>query len=431
MALDVLLVGGGGREHALAWKIKQSKRLGKLYIAPGNGGTIALGENLPITVDNIKDLVDFAKERRIGLVVVGPDNPLALGLVDSCKMNGIKVFGPTKSAAQIESSKSFAKQLMSKAGIPTAEYRTFSAFDAALSYVKEQKMPIVIKASGLALGKGVYICSKIAEAEQALKTIMIDRAYGDAGNEVIVEEYLEGEEISIHAICDGKDFLLFPPSQDHKKIGEGDTGNNTGGMGTIAPLTWVDKNTIEEVRKNVVRAALSALERQGSPFSGILYPGIILTKSGPKVLEFNSRFGDPETQVYMRLLQNDVLDLLEASAEGNISSQDLRWSSGFAVNIVLAEEGYPGDYKKGFPIRAIEEAEKIDGVVVFHAGTTLDGELKTAGGRVLGVSAVGRTLRSALDKAYDAAERIEFEGKYYRRDIGGKALKALSETLQN
>jgi len=426
MALDVLLVGGGGREHALAWKIKQSPRLRNFYIAPGNAGTSALGENVPIAADDIKGIADFAREKNVNLVVVGPDNPLSLGIVDQCSSLGIKVFGPTKSAARVESSKSFAKELMSEAGIPTAAFRIFSDFSEALDYVEAQKMPVVIKASGLALGKGVYICRLFAEAESALKAIMIDKVHGEAGSEVVVEEFLEGEEISIHALSDGKDFLLFPPSQDHKKIGEGDTGPNTGGMGTIAPLTWINPHAIEEIEERVVRAALSALTKRGTPFSGILYPGIILTQNGPKVLEFNARFGDPETQVYMRLLENDILDLLEASANNSVSGQTLKWRAGFAANIVLAAEGYPGEYKKGIPISGIKEAENVESVVVFHAGVAFNNGLQTSGGRVLGVSAVGRTLQIALDRAYEAAERIKFDGKYYRHDIGLKALPTLS-----
>lgn len=428
MAIDVLLVGGGGREHALAWKITQSPRLRRLYIAPGNPGTRSLGENLPIAADDIHGIADFAKERGIGLVVVGPENPLARGIADVCKAKGLKIFGPTRSAAQIESSKAFAKKLMSEAGIPTAEFRVFSDISEARSYVRERDLPIVIKASGLALGKGVYICKNFAEAQDALKLIMSDRTYGDAGKEVVVEEFLEGEEISVHALSDGKDFLLFPPSQDHKKLGEKDTGPNTAGMGTVAPLN-IGLNTIEQIREHIVRTTLSALQKRGAPFSGLLYPGIMLTRNGPKVLEFNSRFGDPETQVYMRLLKSDILDLLEACAEERISSQTLEWNQGYAANVVLASAGYPGEYKKGFPIRGIEEAEKIEGVVIFHAGTVSDpsigGELKTSGGRVLGVSAIGRTLTKALERAYEAADRIQFEGKYLRRDIGALALASM------
>ena len=419
--MDVLIVGSGGREHALAWKLAQSPRIGKLYIAPGNGGTRTVGENVPIAADDIPTLVNFARERSIGLTVVGPENPLALGIVDAFHNAGLKIFGPTKSVAQVESSKAFSKQLMREAGIPTAGFQVFTKYEDALAYVRKQGAPIVVKASGLALGKGVYVCNTIEEAESALKEIMIDHAHKDAGAEVVVEEFLDGEEISIHILSDGKDFLMFPASQDHKRIGEGDTGRNSAGMGTIAPVLDMNNPVMEEIRKAVIRPALDALASRGVPFSGLLYPGLKMTSKGPKVLEFNARFGDPETQVYMRLMKTDLLDVLEASTDGRLAGTNIEWNSGFAVNIVLASGGYPDAYKKGCPITGTDEAEKVPGVVVFHAGTVFDGELKTSGGRVLGVSAVGDTLKGALEKAYTACDLINFEGKYFRRDIGARA----------
>ena len=419
--MDVLIVGSGGREHALAWKLAQSPRIGKLYVAPGNGGTRTVGENVPIAADDIPTLVNFARERSIGLTVVGPENPLALGIVDAFHNAGLKIFGPTKSVAQVESSKAFSKQLMREAGIPTAGFQVFTKYEDALAYVRKQGAPIVVKASGLALGKGVYVCNTIEEAESALKEIMIDHAHKDAGAEVVVEEFLDGEEISIHILSDGKDFLMFPASQDHKRIGEGDTGRNSAGMGTIAPVLDMNNPVMEEIRKAVIRPALDALASRGVPFSGLLYPGLKMTSKGPKVLEFNARFGDPETQVYMRLMKTDLLDVLEASTDGRLAGTNIEWNSGFAVNIVLASGGYPDAYKKGCPITGTDEAEKVPGVVVFHAGTVFDGELKTSGGRVLGVSAVGDTLKGALEKAYTACDLINFEGKYFRRDIGARA----------
>jgi len=419
--MDVLIVGSGGREHALAWKLAQSPRIGKLYIAPGNGGTRTVGENVPIAADDIPTLVNFARERSIGLTVVGPENPLALGIVDAFHNAGLKIFGPTKSVAQVESSKAFSKQLMREAGIPTAGFQVFTKYEDALAYVRKQGAPIVVKASGLALGKGVYVCNTIEEAESALKEIMIDHAHKDAGAEVVVEEFLDGEEISIHILSDGKDFLMFPASQDHKRIGEGDTGRNSAGMGTIAPVLDMNNPVMEEIQKAVIRPALDALASRGVPFSGLLYPGLKMTSKGPKVLEFNARFGDPETQVYMRLMKTDLLDVLEASTDGRLAGTNIEWNSGFAVNIVLASGGYPDAYKKGCPITGTDEAEKVPGVVVFHAGTVFDGELKTSGGRVLGVSAVGDTLKGALEKAYTACDLINFEGKYFRRDIGARA----------
>lgn len=429
MAVDVLIIGGGGREHALAWKIAQSPRIGKLYIAPGNGGTRNVGENVPIPATDINALVRFAEERKVDFTVVGPDDILALGIVDAFQSQGLKIFGPTKAAAQIEASKAFAKQLMQEAGIPTAEFKVFAKHEDAFAYVKEKGAPIVVKASGLALGKGVYVCATLAEAEAALKEIMLDRAHKDAGNEVVIEEFLDGQEISIHAFSDGKDFCLFPPSQDHKRIGENDTGKNTGGMGTIAPLSWVSTDAMNDVGGRIVRPALNTMSAKGLPFKGLIFPGLIMSSAGPKVLEFNARFGDPETQVYMRLMKSDLLDVLEACVDGTLARQKIKWHSGFAVNIVLASGGYPDAYKKGLPISGIEDAEKVLGVVVFHAGTRYEENkglrnpyLITSGGRVLGVSAVGGTLKEALDRAYKAADCIQFEGKYFRRDIGAKAL---------
>ncbi|MDO8552341.1 MAG: phosphoribosylamine--glycine ligase [bacterium] len=421
--MDVLVIGSGGREHSLAWKLKQSPRIGKLYIAPGNGGTRLVGENVLIDAMDFEGLAKFAKEKNIAFTVVGPDNPLGEGIVDFFKQRGLRVWGPVKAAAHIEGSKAFAKRLMREAGVPTAEFEVFSNHDDALSYVRERGAPIVIKASGLSLGKGVYVCSTLAEAEAALNEIMVERVFKDAGDEVVIEEYLDGQEISIHALSDGKDFVLFPPSQDHKQIGENDTGKNTGGMGAIVPVPWVGAEALKDIETRVVRPTLRALAEHGAPFVGILYPGLKMSSQGHKVLEFNARFGDPECQVYTRLLKTDLLDALEASADGKLGSAKIEWNSGFAVNIVLASGGYPDAYKKGFPITGIEEAEKVPGVVVFHSGTSNQGEsLITAGGRVLGVSAVGDTLKEALARAYEAVELIHFEGKYFRRDIGRKAL---------
>ena len=420
--IDVLLVGSGGREHALAWKLRSSKRLGKLYIAPGNGGTRLVGENVPIGVMEFEKLADFATENKVELTIVGPDDPLAGGITDVFKTRGLRVWGPSKVAAQIEASKAFSKRLMSEAGIPTAEFEVFSNYAQALDYARAKAPPIVVKASGLALGKGVYVCQTLSEAETALHTIMVDRAFKDAGDEVVIEKFLDGPEISIHALSDGTTYKLFPPTQDHKRALEGDEGKNTGGMGVIGPLPFVNEEQMVAIESSVVRPTLEALKKKGIEYTGILYPGLKLSSSGTKVLEFNARFGDPECQVYMRLLKSDILDLFESCVDGNLTSQTIEWNSGFAVNIVLASGGYPGAYEKGFPISGIEEAEKLPDVVVFHAGTSFDGELKTSGGRVLGVSAVGATLQDALDRAYEAADKIHFEGKYYRRDIGAKVI---------
>lgn len=422
MNKNVLIIGSGGREHALAWKLSQSSRIGKLFVAPGNGGTRQVAENVGINATDIDGLVQFAVSNDIGLTVVGPDDPLALGVVDAFQARGLRIFGPTRAAAEIESSKAFAKNLMLEAGIPTATFQIFSEYAKALAYVREHGAPIVVKASGLALGKGVYVCKTLAQAEAALTEIMLDNVHKDAGKEVVVEEFLDGQEVSIHAFCDGKTHVLLPPAQDHKPIRDGDEGKNTGGMGTIAPVSWVSADVLRDIDERIVRSTLQALAERGRQFSGLLYPGLKMTTSGPKVLEFNARFGDPETQSYMRLLKTDLFDILEACANGTLAELAIEWHSGFVVCVVIASGGYPDEYKKGLPLRGVAEAECVPNVVVFHAGTTFDGKLKTSGGRVLGVTAIGNTLRDALDRAYEAAKLIEFEGRQYRSDIGAKAL---------
>ncbi|MCL5666579.1 MAG: phosphoribosylamine--glycine ligase [Patescibacteria group bacterium] len=423
MSHKLLIIGSGGREHALAWKLSQSPKVKKIYIAPGNAGTSQLGENVAIPATDIEALADFAEKKKISLTVVGQDDPLALGIVDKFKKKNLKIWGPCKEAAQIESSKAFAKNLMQRAGIPTARFQTFGNYDHALKYLESIGAPIVIKASGLALGKGVTVCKTLAEAKKALKEAMVDKAFGDAGNEVVIEEFLEGWEFSVHAFCDGKSFKLLPSAQDHKPVFDGGQGSNTGGMGTIAPVPWVTSDIMADVSRNIVTPILKILKKDASPFVGLLYPGLILTKEGPKVIEFNARFGDPETQSLMRLMKSDLLDVLNASVEGKLDQIDIEWHKGYACCVVLASGGYPGKYEKGLPITGIEQAEKMKDVVVFHAGTKIDrGQLITNGGRVLGVTATGETLKAALDKAYAAADLIKFEGKHYRTDIGASSL---------
>jgi len=414
----VLLVGGGGREHALAWKLKQSPKLGKLYIAPGNSGTSLCGENVHIEATDVPKLLAFAVEKGIRLTVVGPENPLAEGIVDAFREKGLLIFGPTKAAAQIESSKVFSKNLMREAGVPTAEFKTFNNAVDAVAYIRERGAPLVIKDSGLVFGKGVRICHTINEAEDALRDI-----FSEPDKEVVVEDFLDGPEISIHALCAGTDFRLFPATQDHKRIGEGDTGKMTGGIGAIYPLPFVTETLMQQIADDVVRPTLETLSKRGTPFSGLLYPGLILTSRGPKVLEYNARFGDPECELYMRLLKNDLLETILSSAKGDLSGLSFEFEDTVGVNLMLCSGGYPDAYKKGLPITGIEEAEKVEGVVVFHAGTKMEhSQLVTAGGLVLGVSALGVTLKEALDRAYEAADKIQFEGKYYRRDIGAKVL---------
>lgn len=423
MATDVLVIGTYPREHAIAWRLSQSPNVGKVYIAPGNGGTDNVAENVPIGVNEYEKLADFASEKNIGLTIVGPENPLAGGIVDVFQARGLRIWGPTRAAAQIESSKAFSKALMQEEGVPTAEFQVFSDHASALTYVKEKGAPIVIKVDGLVFGKGAYVCMTMPEAEEALKEIMIDRVHKEASGKVVVEEYLDGPEISIHAISDGQSAIVFPTSQDHKTIGENDMGKMTGGMGVVAPISWVTAESLADIQERVVEPTLRGMVKRGMPLVGMLYPGLKMTSNGPKVLEFNARFGCPEAEVYMRLMKSDVFDLFNACIDGNLQNYSIEWNQGFAATIILASQGYPDEYAKGLPITGLDNAEREEGVVVFHAGTKrADGRLVTDGGRVLSVSAVGETMREALERAYKAADMIHFEGKYMRRDIGAKAL---------
>lgn len=419
--MDILLIGGGGREHALAWKIRQSPQCGKLYIAPGNPGTASLGENVAIDAKNNQAVVDFCKEKNIGLVIVGPDDYLAQGIVDALERAGITAFGPTRAAAKLEWSKAFAKDFMRRHGIPTAASETFTSLESALQYADAlTRWPAVIKADGLALGKGVVIAETKEEAEKTLRSFMSGESFGESGKTVVIEEFLEGKEASIHAFCDGKTAKLFPVSRDHKRIFDGNTGPNTGGMGVMAPVPGLDDDFLNEVKEKIVMPVINGMTEEGTPFRGVLYPGLMITESGPKVVEFNARFGDPECESYMRLLQSDLVEAMLACVAGALESRDILWSrEDFAVTVMLASAGYPGAYEKGFPIRGIEEAERDGSVVVFHAGTAInDGQLVTAGGRVLGVSAVAEGLEEARMRAYSGAEKISFEGKQNRSDVG-------------
>ncbi len=422
MISKVLIIGNGGREHAFAWKLAQSPRIEKLYVAPGNGGTCNVAENIAIEATDVKSLVRFAEKNSIDLTIVGPDDPLALGVVDVFRSRGLRIFGPTRAAAKIEWSKASAKRLMRDQGIPTASFRIFRKYDRALDYIRKHGVPIVVKASGLALGKGAYPCKTLAEAEEALAEIMLKRVHKEAGNEVIIEEFLDGQEVSIHAFCDGKTFILLPTAQDHKPIGDDDKGKNTGGMGTIVPVPWVTAEMLQNIERQIVKPTLDALAERRIPFTGCLYPGLKMTPAGPKALEFNARFGDPETQSYMRLLKTDLLDILEACVDGKLAELTIEWHSGFAVCVVLASGGYPGKYRKKIPIFGITEAEKVPGVVVFHAGTMYSDQLRTSSGRVLGVTAIGETLQEALNRAYEAIRYIKFKSMQYRKDIGAKAI---------
>lgn len=419
----ILIIGSGGREHAIGWKVAQSPRAGDLYFAPGNGGTLKLGMNVSISSTDIPKLIEFAKKEKIDLTLALPDDPLALGIVDEFQKEGLRIWGPTKAASQLEWSKAFSKNFMHSHGLPTARFKTFTEYDRAIDYAKRQPLPLVVKASGLALGKGVIICQNQEEANQALKEILIDKVFGEAGNEVVIEEFLTGPEISIHAFSDGKNYKIFPTSQDHKKVGEGDTGLNTGGMGTIAPVPLVTPELLKIIEDTIVAPTIKAMETLDTPFMGVLYPGLILTETGPKLLEYNSRFGDPETQSYMRLLETDILDIFDACIDGTLANVETKFKNLFAATIVLASGGYPEEYEKGKIISGIEKAEMKSDIVVFHAGTKMkDRDLVTNGGRVLGISATGNTLEEALKRAYKAIEDIKFEGMQYRKDIGKSAL---------
>lgn len=428
---NILIIGSGGREHAIGWKVAQSLKAGQIFFAPGNGGTSKIGINVDIKATDIKGLLEFAKKEKIDLTLALPDDPLALGIVDEFKKAGLRIFGPTKQASKLEWSKAFSKDFMQKHNLPTAKFKVFTNFEKAKEYASKQSLPIVIKASGLALGKGVLICQNLEEANDALENMFIKKVFGDAGTTVVIEEFLTGPEISIHAFSDGKNYKMFPSSQDHKKIGENNTGLNTGGMGTIAPLprqrggqAFVTNELLKDIEENIVNPTIEAMNKDGNPFLGVIYPGLMLTKDGPKILEYNARFGDPETQTYMRLLDTDILDIFNACVDGKLDQKEISWSKKFACTIVLASGGYPENYEKGKVITGVDEAEIQPDIVVFHAGTKIENnKLITNGGRVLGVSAIGDTLEEALQKAYKAIKKISFEGMQYRKDIGQSALK--------
>ncbi len=418
---SVLIIGSGGREHALGWKLQQSSQVGKIYFAPGSTGTELIGETTGIGIFDHKLLIQFALEKKIYLTVAGPDDALAGGVVNAFKQKGLKIFGATKEAAQIESSKAFAKQLMIDEKIPTAKYQAFTDLVKAKKYISNHPLPIVIKASGLALGKGVVIAQSHKEAEKTLEDIMVKKIFGKAGDTVVIEEFLQGKEISIHAFSDGENISLFPPSRDHKPIFEGNIGPNTGGMGTIAPVPGITEKQLELIKQTIVLPVIKGMKKRGMPFAGCLYPGLMMTKDGPKVVEFNSRFGDPETQSYVRLLKTDLFDILVSAATGRLSDIAIEWENKSACCIVVASGGYPGAYKKGEIIHGIEEAENDKDIVVFHAGTiNCNNEFYTNGGRVLGITATGKTLDEALNKAYSVIGKkgIYFNGMQYRRDIG-------------
>ncbi|MEK7613822.1 MAG: phosphoribosylamine--glycine ligase [Patescibacteria group bacterium] len=420
----VLVIGGGGREHALGWKLAQSSNVEKVYFSPGNGGTEHIGENVLLPLSNHAAVIEWIREHQVTYVVVAADTQLAEGMVDSLTAAGIPCFGPTQQAAKIEWSKAYAKEVMQDAGIPTARHRSFSSYEEARAYLVNRTLPVVIKASGLALGKGVTIAFNLDEAEEALKECMVDSIHGEAGREVVIEEFLQGREFSVHALCDGVRYMLFPSSQDHKRVHENDQGPNTGGMGVVTPLPWVSQHDMERVGKTIVEPLLQELAKRGTPFRGLLYPGLMMTTEGPKVIEFNARFGDPETEPYMRLLESDLLPLLKAASSGDITTVSPSWYQGAVLCVMMTSGGYPHTYKTGYEITGVETAEAGPEVVVFHAGTAKkDSLLVTNGGRVLAVTARGATLKEALERAYRGVSEIHFTDAYFRRDIGKKSLE--------
>ncbi|MFH1414426.1 MAG: phosphoribosylamine--glycine ligase [Candidatus Omnitrophota bacterium] len=428
--MRVLVIGSGGREDALAWKIAQSKLVDKIFCAPGNAGIARYAECLDIKADDIPGLLEFARKEKIDLTVVGPETPLSLGIVDEFIKQRLKIFGPNKAAAQLEASKVFSKQLLAKYNIPTADFKIFDDYQEAKKYIEEREAPCVLKADGLAAGKGVFVTKTVEEANQVLDSIMQERIFGDAGNKVIIEDCLVGEEVSILVITDSREVIVLASSQDHKRIFDHDQGPNTGGMGAYSPAPVVTSALLKEILGGTVYKAIDGLVKEGIEYQGVLYAGIMITKEGPKVLEFNVRFGDPETQAILPRLKSDLLEVMLAVSEKKLKKAGrLSWDSRACVCVVLASGGYPGNYEKGKEIFGLEEAGKLQDIIVFHAGTkAVKGDKKTGivtnGGRVLGVTGLGDDIRTAIDKTYQAVEKIDFEGMHYRRDIGQKAINS-------
>jgi phosphoribosylamine---glycine ligase len=421
--MKVLVIGSGGREHALVWKLAQSPRIQKIYSAPGNPGIAKHAECVSIASDHISSLLAFAIEKRVDLTVVGPELPLTLGLVDAFKEKGIKAVGPTQAAARIESSKVFAKDFMKRYRIPTASANVFHKSEAAIEYLKKHGMPMVVKADGLAAGKGVTVCYEEIEAIKAVEAAMCRKVFGEAGSRIILEDCLAGHEVTLLVFTDGKTIVPMVTSQDHKRIYDNDRGPNTGGMGAYSPAAVLTETLKRQILHDIVNPAVAGLAAEGCPFQGVLYVGLMLTPDGPKVLEFNARFGDPEAQVVLPRLRTDLVDILEAIVQGRLNRLRVQWDTDSVVCVVVASKGYPATSQSGIPITGISDAEAIDGVVVFHAGTVLEeGQVVTGGGRVLGVTGRGSNLLSAREKTYQAVERIRFDGMQYRRDIAIKAL---------
>ncbi len=423
--MKVLIVGSGGREHAIAWKVAQSSRVTKIYCAPGNAGISQIAECVPIGAMEIEKLTAFAKEKEIDLTVIGMDDPLVAGIVDAFEAEGLRVFGPRKNAAVLEGSKAFSKELMKKYHIPTADYQIFHEAEDALHYLRtEASFPTVLKADGLALGKGVLICQNLEEAEAGVKEIMLDKKFGSAGNQMVIEEFMTGREVSVLSFVDGETIRIMTSAQDHKRAQDGDQGLNTGGMGTFSPSPFYTEEVDAFCRQYIYQPTVDAMKSEGRPFKGVIFFGLMLTEKGPRVLEYNARFGDPEAQVVIPRMKNDIVDVFEACIDGKLSQISLEFEDNAAVCVVLASDGYPVSYQKGFPIKGLERFDGKDGYYVFHAGTKWEnGQIVTNGGRVLGVTALGEDLHKARANAYEAVKWIDFENKYCRSDIG----KAIDE----
>lgn len=417
--MKILVVGGGGREHAIVKKLAQSKKNPKIYVAPGNAGTEEIATNVAISVMDFDALADFAKKEKIDLTVVGMDDPLVGGIVDRFEAEGLRVFGPRKNAAILEGSKAFSKDLMKKYGIPTAAYENFNDSQKAIKYLETANYPVVLKADGLALGKGVLICKTFEEAKSGIEELMIDKSFGDAGNTIVIEEFLEGREVSVLSFVDGTHYTLMTSAQDHKRAKDGDEGLNTGGMGTFSPSPFYTEEVDRYCKENIYQKTVDAMRAEGREFKGIIFYGLMLTKSGVKVLEYNARFGDPETQVVLPRMENDIIDVFEACIDGCLDKIDLKFENNAAVCVVLASDGYPLEYEKGKKISGLENFEGKTDIFAFHAGTKkVNGDVVTNGGRVLGITAKAPTLKEARDKAYEATKLIDFENKYMRNDIG-------------
>ncbi len=422
--MKVLVVGSGGREHALAWKISQSKKVEKVFCAPGNAGISQIAECVGIKADDVNGLRKFAKDNAIDLTVIGPEAPLVAGIVDEFKSAGLKCFGPSKAAARLEGSKIFAKEKMKKFNVPTASFREFTSEKEAVGYLESAKFPLVVKADGLAAGKGVFVASESEFAEEAIHRMLVKREFGEASSKILIEECLVGEEASILAFSDGRHFKVMQSAQDHKRIFDGDQGPNTGGMGAYSPAPVVTEKIKKQVEEEVFRRMIGGMAAEGTPFVGVLYAGLMITDDGPKVLEFNARFGDPETQPILMRLKTDLVDIIEHTIDGKLDKINIEWDKRAAVCVVLASKGYPGEYQKGAVISGLNDSARLQDTFVFHSGTALkDGKVVTTGGRVLGVTAMGDPVGTAIDNAYKAVRLISFDGMHYRSDIGAKALK--------